>query len=394
MTIIATYSLGDKAVYVSDFRVGLTFPDEEKEQHDIVMKFIQVGSDMGLYVAGDLDYWIAVGEEFENNRYDPNRENVSDSGSEFLDTLKQVRRQKKYGYSCALAFVLDRECHKNNQYLITVINEKNIEIDKIDADECFVIGSGRVIPNIKERIETASKISLRHYPDDLFRVGVTIKSEVFSALKNAGSASFEKLGISPLLSIGILDKDCFHIIGEEIITKNITTRSRKSFKVSFTLSPTGQMLLRNELTDEEHEVNMVLKSSNIYSGGIFDPTSAQAGADPSLLYPESNFIYYLHQWCIHDNDIHPLYSIFRSFDRIDFVGSHRLCKYTRIHRFVLEDITEEEYIRYVKISDVYFPFDKSKQKEFEKFIIRDELFNHDELEKYIEGYSNKLYSKN
>ena len=109
MTIIATYRIDDMAIYVNDFRVTIN----NQEQFDASFKFIDIGNQLGMFLAGDVTVWLRLVPLLNHIMDQVNVDNILDFKGPFKETIQREVEELPsdvYSRAGALGFITDDTC--------------------------------------------------------------------------------------------------------------------------------------------------------------------------------------------------------------------------------------------------------------------------------------------
>lgn len=385
MTIIASYRMDDKALFVADFRVSTKENNVIRKQMDFSLKFHSLDNKLGLFMSGDVHFWKHAIPKIDEVISKVNINNVLDISSPLWQNISSVAIKHKGGKAGAICFFINESKEKNIQFNIEIEPGKGCKIKENKNFEAIILGSGRYLPNIKERInnsvEKCRKID--YIQDDLYKLSGCIQNEIKNSLVECGSSSFKKLGISPCFATASLEKGSFCIYGTEIEGLNLSDRKSISYNYSFDETRIGNIALKDYVKDNIQIINNIFEISKESIGIIFDPEGLTIGDDPSKLFPNDNYIYQLDQSIIPFHfKFNKSYQILRIVKKIDFITEKRLCQETNITSDVL-NVSFDELNNY-KHNRSYFSFDERNEMELSK----SSLFNHDFWKKIIDDYFN------
>lgn len=286
--------------------------------------------------------------------------------------------------SGALAFLLDENTNTNLVIKIKIHAMTGALISEIPKSQAIVIGSGSAIPNIQEQLTNTLKKALKIIPEmTLIDRGHLMRTKIIDALDRCGGKSFEKLGISPCMSISILDKAYFYMAGEIIEGEHISGKDRYSYKYSFEQNEQGKITLTDLLNDKVQTMKSFMDTDLI--GEVFDPRLHAPKIDYSEIFNETDYFYLFHQWVINKNAVTDNF-VYRSLKKVRFVTEKRLYQPSESLIEILP-LSEKEIKCYVDCRDLPFLVSKELLQQFEKEICKDRLFDHKWLSKFIPNYT-------
>ncbi len=385
MTIIATYRFQDKAVFISDFRVTTRPISGSKVQADLSMKFVPIDRKIGMFLAGDVDFWkLAIAEVIKQSS-DINIDNILDTLGPFNLLLNDVaiKYGRRAGQSSAIGFIVDETRHENVQFNIEIVHGNGAILTQTPNNQVTIMGSGKDVPNIKQALEHFFSDNLSRYNNDLYKIAFYFRDEVKKLLQRCGSSAYEKLGISPYMAKASLVQDSFCLHGEEMSGGHYSDRNSYDFKYSLVKEDDGCIILFDHSNNERLEVIEIMGNTPSMEAIIFDPERATTrGEDPSQLFPGRDYIYLFHQWVIPEDQ-----TVYRSLKKIIFATDKRLCVPSDPIIGVLHLEDKKEIQRYLDCRDQYFELDPGKAALFDLCISSENLFDHELLATYITNYS-------
>lgn len=385
MTIIATYRFDDKAIFINDFRVTIRSVNASKTQADLSMKFVPIDGKIGMFLAGDVDFWKMAIEEITRQASDISIENILDPSAPFNMLLNAVtlRFGRRTGKSGAIGFIVDQVQKKNVQFNIEIVHGQGAMLEETPNYQITIMGSGKTIPNIKQELEVFFRKNLSKYNNDFYKIGYYFWIEVKKMIQQCGSLAYEKLGISPYMAKSSLVQDSFCLHGEEISGGYHSDRGSYEYNYSLLKDGNGQIIFFDHFNQEKLKVVEIMGTTPNMEEVIFDPEKVTQGVDPSQLFPGRDYIYLLHQWVIAENK-----TVYRSLKKIKFTKDKFLCMPLEPIIMVIDVDDEKEMQRYIDCRDQYFELDQEKSELFDSLVTAENLFNHELLALYICNYSN------
>ncbi|WP_370695753.1 hypothetical protein AB0764_27485 (plasmid) [Priestia megaterium] len=217
MTLIAAYSYElYRTVFVSDFRTtdqSLTF------RSDNAFKFVPIGSNAGLFLAGNVSGWNMIFEKESLRLKGIKAENFIE---EFLNILREyaisstpiLDNGKRLS---ALGFVIETSKNTNKTFYIDYIQGNGAILNELEKNQVYLLGSGADIEGLEKHLNTA----LFNYISDLKRpsrqkepyiVASTFEGFISTYIENLKDSSiYERKGISNVFSYGYIDQCFFEI---------------------------------------------------------------------------------------------------------------------------------------------------------------------------------------
>lgn len=383
MTIAAVYRFDNKAIFVSDFRVTY-----KTNLHDICIK-VEIFDEiyMGLFLAGDIESWKLVITKLRENMHKISFENIFSDRDAFYKIIKsnvgackEEFAGKKIG---ALGFILDLTNNKNKVFSIDGQMGTDVTISEVNNDQLLIIGSAEEVPNIRKNAEKIlTAVNKDRFKDEIGKFALVLRENIKSSFRAAGTDSYEKLGVSPVMALAVLEEARFAIIGEEVSEVQIDREGKKSKKYVFAKNEKNEVILK----DDTQEV--VLAST--FNIGNYKENSETFWEgfktyDPSSEFSGHTYCYHLHQWFIPEKQ-----TLYRILYIINFIGHKKLCNKVELVRNIKEDVTSSNY--YEKQVDIYFiPIDDLQRNAVEN-ISKSNILDDVKLRGVLgEGIFNKLF---
>jgi hypothetical protein len=385
MTIAAVYRFDDKAIFVSDFRVT-----HKSNLHDTCIKF-EVFEEiyMGLFLAGDIDSWKHLITKLRANIKEITFENILEDEYAFSSNIKSnvggCRKEflgKRIG---AIGFILDLKHNKNKVFVIEGQMGRAVTISEVNNNQFLIIGSAEEVPNIHRNAQSIlTEVNRARFNDNISNFASALRENINSSFKAAGTDSYEKLGVSPVMALAILQEAHFNINGEEFEKVQIGNEGIKRKRYMFTKNKESEVILK----DEKQEI--VLKTT-FNMGNYKDDNEifweGFKSYDPSSQFGVNEYCYHLHQWYIPMSQ-----TLYRILYKINFVGRKKLCDKIELAKNIkeCEDLSEN----YEEQVDLYFiPTDDLKSNEIES-IDASSILDNIKLRDFLgECIFNKLFTE-
>lgn len=387
MTIAAVYKKDDQSIFISDFRVTERTNAGVRTQKDISFKFVSIDNRIGFFLAGDVEKWKLALDQIEGIKSNITFDNITkDEDNPLRECLINIALKVNGSEFCAIGFIINDETKENKVFEIQVMPGIGCSIANIHS-EVVVIGSGQNLPNIQNRITNRIENDFRYYGNDLYQLGCSMRDEIKKTLNECGSKVFEKLGISPVMSISTLSASHFLVRGEEIDGEKIDKNQYASFDYSFEKDENGNIILNNKIQRKTQQLKDIKSSQLNGQGTIFDPEMLGCSEDSSILFSNEESVFVFHQWLL------PEYkTVYRSIYKISFIGNNRLCSRGNSITNIVENISDEELVKYTDCRDVYVEFKENKKEYFENDLTEINLFDHEWLDNHISNYYEIFYS--
>ena len=289
MTLICAYKNKQSTFIITDFRLT---KDKDKKQYDRTIKFLGYGNILGIFLAGDVTYWKNVNASIHKYLNNISYENIFEIDKMFWQELSHQAIIYNGRSSGAIGFILNEDSHK--LFKIEMFPQNGVEINTIPDNECIVIGSGICIPNISKILESIYDETYNYYKGDTYCIASIFRNRIVDEMKKLGSSSFKKLGISPIMSISILEKNYFKICGEEIRGGNYSSTEIFEYKYQFAKNSNNEYILTDESKGENIKIFDINKT-DFESEKIFDPAKITNEYDPSMEFKDKSYIYMLEQ---------------------------------------------------------------------------------------------------
>ncbi|MFB5580462.1 hypothetical protein ACE41D_04665 [Bacillus albus] len=238
MTLIAAYSYDpDRTVFVNDFRTTI---QSKSLLADNAFKFKQLGSSVGLYLAGNVNGWNQFFEREEARLKEIEHENFIE---EFLSILRDyalsstpiLANRKQLS---ALGFMIDEVNNSNKAFHIDYIQGDGAIINELEKHTVYLIGSGADIDGLKEHVNNV----LLNYTSDSKRplhqkepylVANLFAESISNYITNLNDPLiYERKGISNIFGFGHLEKSYFEMCSysETKFEKDHTIRKQFVFE--------------------------------------------------------------------------------------------------------------------------------------------------------------------
>ncbi len=391
MTIIATFRTNDFTVFVNDFRVTIK---NTSKQVDASFKFIEFDEKLGLFLAGDVNLWKKVIPYINEIIAEVTVSNILNPDGPLRETLNRYVGEipnNIFGTGKAIGFIIDKDTNRNVQFQIELYSGEGCLINDIPNNECTIIGSGAVIPAIKESIEEQFGRISPEFKNNPYELSNMLRNFVLTEMNLCGANSYAKLGISQCMARSILHGSNFGVIGEEVSGSFVTNNEAFQYQFSLTKNCEGEIILRNEIDLSESILNNIHQIKEDSVGNIIEPFSIIQGKDPADYYSDESEVFVLNQTLDSQGILIGEPSVFRSIKKIEFFKFREsmLAKPNKIllMEFACE-IEQSEMDKYREVHDLYFSISKERSQEFEEMIETEAsyLFNHDWIRSYIAEY--------
>ncbi|OFD41663.1 hypothetical protein [Bacillus mycoides] len=392
MTIISTYRIDNRAIFLSDFRTS-----SNGNQTDIALKFINIGEHIGLFFSGDARFWERCIAPLQEVGGFVTLNNVLEIEEPFCREIREIFWEQQPSIrSRAIGFVIDNETQENVLFSIDARPGRGVRIEPIGENSCLVIGSGSLIDNLESRISQRISYEIEENGEDLYHLANSMRQEVQSTLNEYGTSSYRKLGISPYMALHSLAGSHFMVRGEQIEGEVFKEEGRFNYSYSFEKDEeTGETVLLDTVNEQRVVISNIMNLENVLGGVPFDPQGLSSGFDPEEVFPDNEFVYRFHQWVVKDDDIiDPV--VYRSITKISFVslgenGDIRVCKYDESIKNVV-DISIEDVDFYPDCRNKYYAIPNNRDAEFNRDFNEENLFNHEWLSSFIDGYHSVFYT--
>lgn len=217
MTLIAAYSYEpDRTVFVNDFR---TTVQSKSLRADNAFKFKQLGSSVGLYLAGNVNGWNQFFEREEARLKEIEHVNFIEefrsillnyalSAPLILDNGKKLS---------ALGFIIDEASYSNKAFHIDYVQGNGAMINELEKHTVYLIGSGADIEGLKEHV---NNILLNYTSDpkrpprqkEAYLVADLFAESISNYITNLNDPLiYERKGISNVFAFSYLEQSYFQI---------------------------------------------------------------------------------------------------------------------------------------------------------------------------------------
>lgn len=210
MTLITAVRFDKCSVITSDIRVSL-----KDRRADAYIKFLPYPPHMGLFLAGSVDLWrladavlCTIVDEIESN-------NIHDPEGPFRSELNSLAMRSVVATSAgAIGFILDPVTASHELFEVALDPGMGCRMSQILPFTGRAIGSGGIL-EVKRVLQRIAGRSGKRDPACLFRTACGVRSSLQQALGGKGSHSFHTLGVSPFMTLSIIEHGHFRMIGEE-----------------------------------------------------------------------------------------------------------------------------------------------------------------------------------
>jgi hypothetical protein len=405
MTIALVYKYNNKAIFINDFRVTTSNKDGNK-QWDGMNKFRQVNDNMGIFLAGNVEHWKKALKAIENIQDEITIDNILNPEGP-LKTSLQACLEKIPSQSSqiigAIGCLVNPSTKQNVVFKIKGEPGLGCNIEEVPDESCIIIGSGNHIPNIQTLMhEKATNLTKNNKLNlTLKDIADGMRSELKRIFKKCGSSSFEKLGISPIFSISLLESSSFYMCGEEIKGSfySSTSETDRNFHYKFEKQD-GVPILFDFTSKKEIHIKDIYDFSPESPSNIFDPEGLTECFDPSDYTGQNNDMYIINQWVHISMDSLPNYnkstkeSNLFTVDRTIYKVKHFIYKnqilcnpiYEKLAEQSIENISELEEEKYNNIGDHHLILkDTVEEKQFEE-LVKVKISDHLWLAKQVYNY--------
>ena len=179
MTMIVSYSFGEKAIFISDYRLTLN----KNFKYDNTLKFIDIDKNIGLFMSGKVQYWRFLLKEIKNTYKDININNILDKNGPFREALITAALKEWNGISRASGYIINEKQKINKQFYIKATAGSGCILEETKPNSPYIFGSGRSIPNIKNKITEIINWYQKNGEDDLYIIGSGIRSCIKNWIK-------------------------------------------------------------------------------------------------------------------------------------------------------------------------------------------------------------------
>lgn len=389
MTLIAGFSDNQKSFIISDLRLT---KNEVRHQLDRTLKFIALDKRIGLFPSGNVNFWKVTIPKLSEIVNLVTYDNIMDINEPFWQELSKSAGNYEGKVSGAICFILCPETKKHRMLKIIIDPGNGALLSLIEEKKTEIIGSGANIPNLNTKLDSSYEQIKKFYKGDTYCIASSFRTEIKNHIKKYGSSTYRKLGISPIMTVSILQEDYFCVCGEEGQGGNYTTSNIYTYKYEFGINTDETIKLINLNDGLEFKIIDINELDILPDDDeIFDPEKITEEFDPSVNFENYTHVFLLEQAVfpkiIGDMSNH----IFRCIERIEFITKHRLCNSIELIRNSKENLEDEEFSRYQLTDKIYFSLDPKKEELFLAELSVERLFDHDWLSNYIPNYYEAIY---
>lgn len=391
--MIVSYSFGEKAIYISDYRVTLN----KELKYDNNLKFIDIDKKIGLFMSGNVQYWKLLLQEIKNSNKSSNIniDNILDEEGPFRESLVTAALKDWDGVGEASGFIIDEKQGINKQFYIEAKAKIGCTLKEIIPNSTYIFGLGSIIPKIKNEIVKTIDWYQQIGKNDLYEIGSGVRNCIKKLMVDCGASSFKKLVISPIFNISILDKGHFKICGEYTKGGHYKESSTHCFNYSLQQDSNNDISLIDSYTKKVNsiykidELDVIEKKMKIDK--IFDPEKLTKEKDPSDTFPNEDYVFEIHQWPIKKYNIFKSNMVLRTIYKVEFLTEHRLCNRKKIKENLSENIKDNEISKYKDVDKYYTILTHKQESNFNNGVVKDSLFNDSWLASFIPNYKDIYY---
>ncbi|OMD35134.1 MULTISPECIES: hypothetical protein [Paenibacillus] len=385
MTILAMYRWENNAVFVSDFRVSY----DGKNQVDVLSKFITFDNRLGIFTAGNLELWKGAVPIIQSVMREVTMDNVAEEGplqlalTRYTESIPTARDKPRLKYG-GIGFMLDEETGTNIVFSLEGEASRGLRITPLE-DGCIVMGSGKNIPMIEDRLGAVLNQHKAEQPDNVPEIESKLKGEVTDYITRCGASAYRKLGISPVFATSRLAAGGFNMTGIETHGGSFSTYGPpRRYHYSFQRID-GQMVLQNHLTNRVIVVNEIKDYSDSEVDVLFDPLGLMGGVDP-IPCAVGDTVYFMNQWVEDDFLDRTVYKT-----GIFYFKGQPMCNpnYQQLANIIMEELDNPEAVPYVNTGDIGLIIPAEKCSSFEAGIST-QILNHTWMAEHITNYD-KFY---
>ena len=395
MTLIAGFTENQKSFIISDLRLTKRESDN-KNHYDRTLKFIGLNKKVGFFLSGNVNFWKDAIPKLENIISSVTYNNIADINGPFWQELSVCAGKYSGTISGAICFIIDKPSKKHLLLKIVIHPGQGAILTPFEEKSTVIIGSGANIPELDISLNSIYERTKEFYNGDLYCIGSTFRSEIKNRIKEFGSSTYKKLGISPVMVLSILQNDYFCICGEEEEGGNYSSNSIYTYKYEFGKDNNEQMSLKNLKENTKFKI-LDIHEISILSGEdeIFDPAKVTEEYDPSEEFNSSDSILMLHQAIFPKTSLAFISNsnkewpnrVLRQIYKIEFITKYRFIKRTLLYTKAIENLEVEDFNKFQQNIEVYFNISENG----ENSITEGNLFNHKFLSNIIPEYAQKLY---
>lgn len=407
MTLVAAYRYGPYAIILNDFRIthDYTLQNGQVKQIDACMKFAQIGSNIGMFFAGDVELIQGIIPLIRQVESQITVENVLESNGILRQTLLEYVKgisDKRPRVFQSIGFIIDNNCEFNEMFKLEGNSSTStLSLSQLPSGRCTIIGSGVKVPELANRL-TKELRYLTSYKTLPFRrrnafskrdkydqhtAAQCLERTVRSTLRECGNAVYGRLGISPHFVVSLIGHGSFIMQGGQTIEEHFTTDYIETTPVSPSYSEyslkrdqqTGEIVLKDLQTGQCVIVQEIERYRESTYDIIFDTQSTTARFDLSSFESSDGVLYVMNQW-VDENFVE------RTIEKCILLEDGFYCPdYIRLASDVLEPIPAEQHGRYTRSGKYVLYISNAISEEFEQNV-KVHVFDHEWLGQYIQNY--------
>ncbi|MEH7119511.1 hypothetical protein V7128_19150 [Neobacillus vireti] len=230
MTLIAAYSYEpNRTVFVNDFRTTIV-SKSTRTQSDNAFKFLDIGNQVGMYLAGDVTGWNIIFERELPRLKCIKSENFIE---EFINILREYAVSPtpiidNGKHLKSLGFIIEKSSNSNKSFYIDYMQGNGASLIELEKNKVYLIGSGANIQGLEEHLnnDLSQYISNPKRPShqkEAYLVANILERFISNYIENLKDPLiYERKGISNVFAYGYVDRGFFQICSytEEKFGKN------------------------------------------------------------------------------------------------------------------------------------------------------------------------------
>ncbi|WP_438349257.1 hypothetical protein ACP8HI_00755 [Paenibacillus sp. FA6] len=247
MTIVAAYRYGSFAIVISDFRITHK-QGTIKSQYDACMKYAQLGFNMGMFFAGDVEYIQKLIPILRSIQSRLTTDNVIDENGPLRQELLAFNRGLGIGKRVfqGIGFLFDPQFNKNEIFMLQGFSgTETLQVKKLASGMCTIIGEGSKVPDLQNaltnlgragssytkirsfhrRMQLQSRMIFpkRYKKYDQETIANLLQNKLNQVIRGCGTGVYNELGISPYYVKSLIGKSGFCMLSGTNVDSHITT---------------------------------------------------------------------------------------------------------------------------------------------------------------------------
>ncbi|MDT7858074.1 hypothetical protein RQM47_15610 [Rubrivirga sp. S365] len=221
MTLIVAKKLpGNRYAFVADFRIS--YGRGGVLQSDEALKFFDAGgrpgAKVGFFAAGAVAFWQVAAPLLKKAAYRVSVPEARKNGGPLHRALNQAAGSVG-SEARGVVFAVQKDRNQTRVMVVRVFQPPNpvapgmvAELERFPQDGFCAIGSGASVPNLRDSVDT--RIDALGDDASTYQVAVAMRDAIRDTFEAAGPDAYRRYGVSPDMSIGLIEGGHFRLAGE------------------------------------------------------------------------------------------------------------------------------------------------------------------------------------